>query len=51
MIDVQQWKSWWGNKGDLGGINWMNWSSLRMNKAKGGIGLRNLRTFNLAFAC
>ncbi|KAM6590275.1 uncharacterized mitochondrial protein AtMg00310-like [Cannabis sativa] len=42
---------WWkSNKsnGNGSGIVWMNWDRMTKHKAKGGMGFRNLRDFNLA---
>ena len=41
-------KFWWGQVGDERKIHWKSWSKLTEAKRMGGIGFRDLRTFNLA---
>ncbi|XP_012844352.1 PREDICTED: uncharacterized protein LOC105964373 [Erythranthe guttata] len=38
---------WWGN-GTSRGIAWTSWQELCKSKEKGGLGFRNLRSFNIA---
>ena len=39
---------WWGQVGEERKIHWKNWSFLTLQKKKGGMGFRDLRSFNLA---
>jgi hypothetical protein len=41
---------WWGNGGSSSsrGIHWLSWDKLTFHKTKGGMGFRDLTTFNLA---
>ncbi|XP_058749172.1 uncharacterized protein LOC131622119 [Vicia villosa] len=39
---------WWGGGSNQNGIRWMKWGNLTGSKEEGGIGFRDLRTFNLA---
>ncbi|XP_065619755.1 uncharacterized protein LOC136063373 [Quercus suber] len=39
---------WWGQIGEKRKIHWKNWSFLTLPKKEGGMGFRNLRSFNLA---
>ena len=41
-------KFWWGQVGDERKIHWKSWSKLTEAKKVGGMGFRDLRTFNLA---
>ena len=41
-------KFWWGQVGDERKIHWKNWDSLSQPKNDGGMGFRDLRSFNLA---
>ena len=40
-------KFWWGQVGNERKIHWKSWSSLTSSKKKGGMGFRDLRSFNL----
>lgn len=42
-------KFWWGYDLDKKSIHWIAWDKLSKPKALGGLGLRNLTSFNLAF--
>jgi len=39
---------WWGSSADNQHIHWQRWERLIQPKARGGIGFRDLRSFNLA---
>ena len=39
---------WWGQIGEERKIHWKNWSLLTLLKKDGGMGFRDLRSFNLA---
>jgi len=39
---------WWGSSADSSRIHWQSWEHLTKPKAKGGMGFRDLRLFNLA---
>jgi len=39
---------WWGRGGNRKGISWMVWDRLACPKSQGGLGFRNLQTFNMA---
>jgi hypothetical protein len=39
---------WWGSSADNKHLHWMSWDRLTMPKCKGGMGFRDLRSFNLA---
>ena len=39
---------WWGQTGDERKIHWKSWSFLTQPKKVGGMGFRDLRSFNLA---
>lgn len=41
-------KFWWGQKGEERKMAWIQWDKLCDSKDKGGMGFRDLRTFNLA---
>jgi hypothetical protein len=41
-------KFWWGHKGNDKKIAWMNWSKMGRGKENGGLGFRDLESFNLA---
>ena len=41
-------KFWWGQVGDERKIHWKSWDSLSQPKNDGGMGFRDLRSFNLA---
>ncbi|GKV28903.1 hypothetical protein SLEP1_g37891 [Rubroshorea leprosula] len=38
----------WGKKEGKGGISWVKWDSVYKPKEEGGLGVRDLRTFNIA---
>jgi hypothetical protein len=39
---------WWGNKSNQGRVPWMSYVRLGAPKNRGGMGLRDLKVFNLA---
>lgn len=39
---------WWGDKGDEKKIHWVSWEKMCVPKSEGGLGFRNLNSFNLA---
>ena len=39
---------WWGQKYDERKIHWVSWQKLCMDKNRGGMGFRDINTFNLA---
>ena len=39
---------WWGQSGDDKNIHWKSWESLVQPKKEGGLGFRDIRSFNLA---
>ena len=39
---------WWGQTGNENKIHWINWRRLCETKKKGGMGFRDINTFNLA---
>ena len=41
-------KFWWGHKGNDKRIAWMSWSKMGKGKERGGLGFRDLESFNLA---
>ena len=41
-------KFWWGQKNEERKMAWMSWEKLCTPKASGGMGFRDLRSFNLA---
>jgi hypothetical protein len=41
-------KFWWGHKENKSKIAWMTWKRMRLLKLKGGLGYRNLKSFNWA---
>lgn len=41
-------KFWWGQKQEERRIHWVSWSSMCQRKSEGGMGFKDLRTFNLA---
>jgi hypothetical protein len=41
-------KFWWGQRYDEHKMAWVGWKSLCLSKSKGGMGFRNLHSFNLA---
>ena len=40
---------WWGHKENNSKIHWMCWEKMRVSKARGGLGFRDLVLFNKAF--
>ncbi|XP_059429161.1 uncharacterized protein LOC132162970 [Corylus avellana] len=47
-INAMMSKFWWGHKDNDARIAWMSWERLGMGKEKGGLGYRDLESFNLA---
>ena len=47
-LDVLCARFWWGQAGDEWKIHWKSWSFLTQPKKVGGMGFRDLRSFNLA---
>ena len=47
-LDAMCARFWWGQEGEERKINWTSWSKLTEAKKKGGLGFRDLRTFNLS---
>ena len=47
-LDAMCARFWWGQEGDERKIHWTSWSKLTEAKKMGGLGFRDLRTFNLA---
>ncbi|XP_042944604.1 uncharacterized mitochondrial protein AtMg00310-like [Carya illinoinensis] len=41
-------KFWWGKQQSEGGIQWRKWDKMGMHKGRGGLGFRDLESFNLA---
>jgi hypothetical protein len=41
-------KFWWGHKENVSKIHWMSWEKMGMSKAQGGMGFRDLVSFNKA---
>lgn len=41
---------WWGGGDDGKKIHWVAWNTLRKSKKNGGLGFRNLQTFNDALS-
>jgi hypothetical protein len=39
---------WWGHKENDKKIHWMSWERMGESKAKGGMGFRDLQSFNKA---
>ena len=39
---------WWGKIGDERKIHWKSWNFLTKQKREGGMGFRDIRSFNLA---
>lgn len=39
---------WWGTKGDVKKIHWMNWNKLCIPKTDGGMGFKDMNFFNLS---
>lgn len=42
-------KFWWGYNEDSSNTHWINWSKLGISKDMGGLGFRNVQSFNMAF--
>ena len=47
-LDAMCARFWWGQEGEERKIHWTSWSKLTEAKKKGGLGFRDLRTFNLS---
>ena len=47
-LDAMCARFWWGQIGQERKIHWKNWSFLTLSKKEGGMGFRDLRSFNLA---
>lgn len=47
-INVMLSKYWWGNQQKTKGIQWRSWEKMGKAKGKGGLGFRNMTSFNLA---
>uniref|UniRef100_A0A2N9FN80 Protein kinase domain-containing protein n=1 Tax=Fagus sylvatica TaxID=28930 RepID=A0A2N9FN80_FAGSY len=47
-IEVLIRRFWWGQNGDKGKMHWLPWNTLCKSKANGGIGFRELGSFNEA---
>ena len=48
-LEIMMNSFWWGNKRNGGGgINWLRWDLLCKPKEFGGIGFKQLHTFNIA---
>ena len=47
-LDAMCARFWWGQVGEERKIHWKNWSFLTLPKKEGGMGFRDLRSFNLA---
>lgn len=47
-IQKQMNAMWWGNGGRSRGIRWLSWERLCEDKQSGGLGLRDLKKFNVA---
>ena len=41
-------KYWWGSSIDKRSLHWLSWDKLEVPKVKGGMGFRNMHSFNLA---
>ena len=41
-------KYWWGSSIDKRSLHWLSWDKLEVPKVKGGMGFRNMQSFNLA---
>lgn len=41
-------KFWWRSNGASIKINWLNWCNMGLSKAKGGLGFRNMDSYNMA---
>jgi hypothetical protein len=39
---------WWGNIGESKGVTWMSWNRLGVTRRNGGMGFRDLESFNRA---
>ncbi|KAL9451066.1 hypothetical protein AB3S75_012752 [Citrus x aurantiifolia] len=47
-IQKEMARFWWGTKNDRNGIHWARWGSLSKAKIRGGMGFRDLTSFNQA---
>ena len=47
-LDAMCAKFWWGQEGEVRKIHWKNWNKLTEAKKVGGLGFRDLTSFNLA---
>jgi hypothetical protein len=47
-INAMMSKFWWGHKENENKIAWMSWKKLSMAKERGGMGYRDLESFNMA---
>lgn len=47
-IDKKQRYFWWRQKNNERKINWVKWDTLKKNMGEGGMGLRDLHSFNIA---
>ena len=47
-LDAMCARFWWGQVGEERKIHWKSWSFLTLPKKEGGMGFRDLRSFNLA---
>ena len=47
-LDALCGRFWWGQHGEERKIHWKSWSFLKKPKKEGGMGLRDIRSFNLA---
>ena len=47
-LDAMCARFWWGQVGEERKIHWKNWGFLTLPKKEGEMGLRDLRSFNLA---
>lgn len=41
-------KFWWRGNKDKGGIHWISWQKMKRRNKAGGLGFRDLLSFNLA---
>ncbi|XP_042986749.1 uncharacterized mitochondrial protein AtMg00310-like [Carya illinoinensis] len=47
-LNVMLAKFWWGNHQKGSGVHWCSWERMEKQKGKGGLGYRDLESFNLA---